>query len=394
MKSDEYVWNRRWTLPALYVPLPVTVLAVLRTNDWTDRTVISATTVVLVAWHAWWILKHPNWWERASAQMVTYFAGAVLLLAVLVSYDQMHGITVGAYLPTAFVALPGRWSYPAVAILSPLTFGGPRDWPSMLTDGGWTRPVLTALAASGIGAMIRTVEREAARRRETNDALRTAVAENAALQARLVEQARRAGVAAERARIARDIHDTVAQGLTGIVTQLETAEAESTSDHPSARRLGVARDLARESLVEVRRCVEALRPAPLDDAELAEALAGEVATWRRRHETTASFTVTGTPRVLPADVDEAVLRACQEGLSNAARHAAATQLGVTLSYMEDVVVLDIRDDGRGFTVGEHDGFGLKAMRQRADALGGSVQVESLPGNGTAVSLSVPLGGSS
>ncbi|GIG67110.1 sensor histidine kinase [Phytomonospora endophytica] len=122
------------------------------------------------------------------------------------------------------------------------------------------------------------------------------------------------------------------------------------------------------------------------------ALAAQVETWRLRHDTAAAFAVTGTPRALPADVDEAVLRACQEGLSNAARHAGAAQLGVTLSYMEDLVVLDIRDDGRGFTATVTGGFGLKAMRQRAHSLGGDVRVESSPGNGTAVSVSIPLTG--
>src|ERR1043165_2967689 len=90
---------RRWSLPALYVPLPVTVPALLRSGDWTDRAVIAAATAVLIAWHAWWVLKHPQWWERATVQMAVYFLGAVTLLAVLVSYDGFHAVTVGAYLP-------------------------------------------------------------------------------------------------------------------------------------------------------------------------------------------------------------------------------------------------------------------------------------------------------
>ncbi|MEV0643731.1 sensor histidine kinase [Phytomonospora sp. NPDC050363] len=397
----EHAWNRAWALIALALLIPTAIIGLFQAAGQAERGTVLALAAGLAAWHGWWILRHPQWWERAVMPMLAYFTGVVGFLWILVGHDPIFLIAVLGYFPMAFVALPGAWSYPGVAALALLTA---HSDPASLLRGelpaqGWTTVAVTALAGGGVGAMIRAVEREAIRRREANTALTAAnaelvalAAENAELQARLVAQARRAGVAAERARIARDIHDTVAQGLIGIVTQLETAEAQSAAGDPARHRLATARDLARDSLGEVRRCVEALRPGPLDGADLTEAIEREVELWRHRHDIPATLTVTGTPRPLPPEVEEAILRACQEALANVARHARAGLAGVTLSYMEDMVVADVRDDGDGFDPGGTGGFGLVAMRQRVDALGGNVHVESALGTGTAVSVDIPLKG--
>ncbi|ADD42260.1 sensor histidine kinase [Stackebrandtia nassauensis] len=388
----EHRWNRIWALLPFALLAPASVIAALDTTGWIARGLILALAVALAGWHIWWILCNPQWPEQSLAHMAVYFLGAIALLAALRSRDEVFVIAVSGFFPMAFVALPGAWAYPGVVLLSLLTVPeAPRGLWQGLTLGDLLFPTVGVAVASFIGAMMRTVEREAIRRREVNARLVALADENAALQARLVEQARQAGVTAERARLARDMHDTVAQGLAGIVTQLETAEADPDD---TARRLRIARDLARDSLVEVRRSVAALRPALLDDADLAEALAREVDAWRHRNDIAATFTVTGTPVPLDAAVDEAVLRVAQEALSNTARHAKASRLGVTLSYMEDMLVLDIRDDGEGFAVDAEprQGFGLTAMRQRVEQLDGSVHIESKPGAGTAVSVSLPLDG--
>lgn len=390
----EYLWNRAWALLAFATLLPATAVAMVATPGWALRGVILALAVVLAGWHAWWILKHPQWWERALLPMALYFAGAVVLLAALRWCAEIFSLAILGFFPMAFVALPGVWSYPAAAVLSILTVQGgiASLWRGTVALGDLLFPLGAAVLVSVIGTMTRQIENEAIRRREANAELVALAAENAALQARLVEQARQSGMTDERARLARDIHDTVAQGLAGIVTQLETAEAEAAPEE-AVRRLRIARDLARDSLVEVRRSVAALRPAILDDADLAQALEREVDAWRHRNGVAATLTVTGTPGAIDAAADETLLRVAQEAMSNAARHARANRLGVTLSYMEDMLVLDVRDDGRGFAVEptKGPGFGLTAMRQRVRELGGSLHVESAPGCGTAVSVSVPVG---
>jgi len=234
--------------------------------------------------------------------------------------------------------------------------------------------------------------------------------------------------------MAREIHDTLAQGFVGIITQLQAAEragggAGSSTEGTtvSARGAGTADEverggaewrlrvanatrLARENLAEARRSVHALGPAPLEAAPLPDALADLTAEWARLNGVHADFTATGPVRPLHGEVEAALLRTVQESLANVARHARATRVGVTLSYMEDVVVMDVRDDGVGFAPasatasapdavrgprgapgddGANGGFGLTSMRQRVARLAGTLEIESEPGAGTAVSAAVP-----
>jgi signal transduction histidine kinase len=227
-----------------------------------------------------------------------------------------------------------------------------------------------------------------------NRRLEATIAENETLHEQLLVQAREAGIRDERSRMAREIHDTIAQGLTGIVTQLQAAEqaATRTAGDPAGwrRHVAAATGLARDSLSEARRSVEALRPEPLECGRLGEALAGVAERWSALNGIPVQVTTTGTARRMHPETEFALLRAAQEALANVARHARATRVGLTVSYMENEVVLDIRDDGAGFdpAAGEH-GFGLVAMRQRIAALSGTLQVESEPGGGTAISACVP-----
>ncbi|MEU4875594.1 sensor histidine kinase [Streptomyces sp. NPDC021608] len=243
----------------------------------------------------------------------------------------------------------------------------------------------------------RTRERTAtiAELERTNTALQQALDENAALHAQLLLQAREAGVADERRRLAAEIHDTIAQGLTGIIAQLQVVANAPDLDVARAH-LERAAGLARHSLGEARRSVHNLAPVALEHDGLPEALEKTVADWGERTGVRAGFTVTGTAEQLHDEVAATLLRLAQEALSNAARHARASRVGVTLSFLGDEVILDIRDDGRGFdpravrprTRG--GGFGLDGMRARAERVAGALTVESAPGQGTALSARVPL----
>nr|WP_217214161.1 sensor histidine kinase [Streptomyces sp. AC550_RSS872] len=229
----------------------------------------------------------------------------------------------------------------------------------------------------------------------TNAALQRALDENAALHTQLLVQAREAGVADERRRLAAEIHDTIAQGLTGIIAQLQVVA--NAPDLPTARtHLDRAAALARHSLGEARRSVHNLAPVALENDGLPEALKSTVAEWGERTGVRAEFTVTGTAEQLHDEVSATLLRIAQEALSNASRHARAARVGVTLSFLGDEVILDIRDDGRGFdllTLPERTragGFGLVGMRARAERIAGCLTVESESGRGTALSARVPL----
>lgn len=176
---------------------------------------------------------------------------------------------------------------------------------------------------------------------------------------------------------------------------LEAAESHLVTDSTAAHRhLDQARQTARTSLTEARRLVRALRPAQLDVATIDQALANTVSTWSEGTGVSAIFTVAGASRSMCRAHEAILLRAAQEALANVLQHAAAHRVAVTLTYMDDEVALDIRDDGRGFAEhGEQDGdggYGLVAMRQRVAAAGGALTVESAPGEGTSVAVTLPL----
>ena len=213
---------------------------------------------------------------------------------------------------------------------------------------------------------------------------------------RLVEAARGAAVLEERRRMAREIHDTLAQGFTSIVMHLEAAEGALSVDTDKVQgHLDQARRTARESLAQARHLVWALRPEILGDSSLPVALEMVLDRWSAENGVVATAAITGSLYPLPVEVEVTLLRAAQEALSNIRRHAEAEQVTLTLSYMDDMVVMDVQDDGRGFApstpaAGTGGGFGLTAMRERAEALGGSLLVESAPGEGTTLVIEIPM----
>ncbi len=208
---------------------------------------------------------------------------------------------------------------------------------------------------------------------------------------------RRAGVMGERQRLAREIHDTLVQGFASIVMQLEAAEEALPPEQQTVQKhLNQARHTARVNLVEARRLMWALQPECLDRAELPEALTHLVGQWSQEHHVAAHATITGVPYPLRPEIDVTLLRATQEALANAGKHAHASQVTITLSYMEDEIALDVQDNGCGFdlealptapqTTG---GFGLKALRERVEQVGGVLSLESCLGEGTTIAVGLP-----
>jgi signal transduction histidine kinase len=193
--------------------------------------------------------------------------------------------------------------------------------------------------------------------------------------------------------MAREIHDTLAQGLTGIITQLQAAEQADRQHAGWRRHVRAATDLARESLTEARRSVDALRPASLENAGLGDALATVGERWSSLHGIPVQVTTTGTAQPLAKQAEFVLLRTAQEALANVAKHARASRVGLTLSYLPGEVALDVRDDGRGFdpAATPDGGFGLVAMRQRVQDQAGLLLIESEPGAGTAISARLPAG---
>jgi PAS domain S-box-containing protein len=197
----------------------------------------------------------------------------------------------------------------------------------------------------------------------------------------------------ERNRIARDIHDILAQGLAGIVVQLEGAlRLIGKSKVDKAQwRIGNALGSARESLDEARRFLQNLRPEALELASLEVALRQESERFARESGVKSGFTVFGDPIPLASDMEIGLLRICHEALANIRKHARAEEVQVDLAFHQERVRLSIRDDGEGFDVKERKrGFGLTSMRERARILGGRLSVSSGTGRGTTIQVALPV----
>ncbi|AUI58760.1 sensor histidine kinase [Amycolatopsis sp. BJA-103] len=351
------------------------------------------------------MLVAPRSW-RSSLPVTAVFLGVLTAITlVLVVEAPWFGCFTPVLYVYAFRLLPWPWLVPGVAAAA-VVAGTAQAYGVDKTTVAGVLSYLAVLAAN-IGPMCafawfawrgdeRNRQREEALRElaEANSRLEASLAENAALHEQLLARARETAVHGERERMAREIHDTLAQGLTGIITQLQAAEHDPDSWR---RRTTAATALARESLTEARRSVHALRPEPLRTSRLGEALDGVAERWSALHGVAVRVTTTGTAVPLSPETEVALLRTAQEALANVANHARATRAGVTLSYLEGEVAVDVRDDGRGFdplsprgdTTGT--GFGLTSMRQRIESLAGTLRIESEPGGGTGISACVPLG---
>jgi signal transduction histidine kinase len=206
------------------------------------------------------------------------------------------------------------------------------------------------------------------------------------------EQSQQAAVLEERNRMARDIHDTLAQGLTGVIVQLQAAEDATSKGYKKDARnhLQNARELARHGLSEARRSVRALRPQVLEDATFWEALQTLIKSATVGTELHAEFQLRGKVRDLPEKAQENFLHIGQEALTNTLKYAHATRFETRLRFNSREVRLEFQDDGNGFKVnGRHGGFGLTGMRERIDQLGGSLAIVSARGKGTKIVVAFP-----
>jgi signal transduction histidine kinase len=413
------------------------------------------TSAVVAAWMLCVYTLHPEWRDRPRV-MAVFVTVLLVIGTLLVVGNTLYGLwtfTIYVYVMRL------RWPWPLiaggwVALLSGVSqaYGVNKD-----TVGGALIFVVILAVNAGVAVTFiwfrRSVgvheflhDRAVDELSDANRRLEATLAENEGLQKQLLVQAREAGVRDERQRMAREIHDTLAQGLTGIITQLQAAEQAADDLAAWRRHFAAATRLARESLSEARRSVEALRPEALETARLSDALADVAKRWSALHGVAVEVTTTGTARPMQHQAEVALLRTAQEALANVAKHAQATRVGVTLSYMEHQVALDVRDDGKGFDLarlcaaakgaaakgaaanggstnggafhaggngngkahglvglsvgdglrhagaggGQNGGFGLVAMRQRIEGLAGTLQVESEPGFGTGISACIPV----
>lgn len=215
-------------------------------------------------------------------------------------------------------------------------------------------------------------------------------------RARLYAHSTEVGAVEERNRLAREIHDTLAQGLSAITLHLETADILlETAREPERIRRAIqqALHLARANLEEARRSVLDLRAAPLEGRTLAEAIAQLVQEITAKQAIAIKFQAVGAHHPLPVAAEAGLYRVTQEALTNIYTHAQATSAQLHLQVTRQAIQLTIQDNGCGFAPGEvpPNRYGLTGMNERVRLLGGQLQIESSPGAGTKVVVRVPLG---
>jgi signal transduction histidine kinase len=351
-----------------------------------SQLVLGGLSVLFGLWYWFMIIRHRRW-IQSDLPMLAYAAGAIALCVTLIWLNPTYNLLLFVMYSQLYSFLRIRWAIPASLVLTALlvlrgVVAAPEAWRSWVFIA-----TLSVFFGIFFALWINSIIEQSRERRELIEELESTREELAARQ-------RRAGILEERGRLAREIHDTLAQGFISIVAHLEAAEgALAPGSDQTRRHLEQARRTARENLVEARHLVAALRPETLEGSSLSGALGRLARRWSEETGIPATGSVTGGERALPQESQVALFRAAQEALSNARRHARAGRVEITLSYMEDLVALDVQDDGEGFDPrgARSDGsFGLRAMRERVVALGGSLLVESEPGVGCTLVVELPL----
>lgn len=356
----------------------------------TGSVFLAGAAALLVVWYTYWAVLRERRPVGSLAVRAVHVAVTGVLWVLLMAADPSYSIVGIGVLLHAYGSLPWRMSMPSGVVVV-----GLMSTPGVF-DGNGFQPGEIAGPLFGVGIMVlaslgwRAMAEESARRRRLIEELQ-------ATREELGRAERRAGMVDERQRLAAELHDTLTQGFTSIVMLLEATQASLRSNQAKASRdVESALGVARESLVDVRSLVWALRPEVLEQQTLAVALERVISRLGEEGYVDTRVVVTGAERRLPAEVELTLLRAGQEAVTNVRRHARAGQVTVTLSYMDDLVTLDVQDDGAGFDAqrppgdsGRSGGLGLLAMRERVEGLDGALDVESAPGEGTCVALRLP-----
>lgn len=378
------------------IAVALTVIGVIRAlADGVAAPAAIIAGVAILAWHtAGALLPRRTSEARAVTWWLIGFA-AVWIAAVAVSSEFVWlafllWLLAGHLLPLWW-GLAFSAAVFAVVAVAPILHDGATSYANVFG------PLIGGVFAFGISRGYLQLLHEAAERERLVASLRLAQEEMAELQDELAVAQREAGAIAERTRISRDIHDTIAQALSSI-RLLAHAGSNRTGDPAAQLALTQVESLAGDSLADVRRIVAELVPAELEDGALSAALQRMLDRAREETGIQAELLVDATLPQLPTEVEVGLLRSAQSALANVRLHASASRVVLSLIDAGDSVRMDIIDDGVGFSAAEWErapegrssSYGLRFMRDRLRELGGGLDVESTPGEGTAISAHLPI----
>lgn len=400
VERPSHAWLRGYTAWDCYYAIAfcATVVFVLTLDDATAKSRALA-TVMLVCCAAWYV-----WYGRAlmraddEGRRGLLYLGVLLVLFTLAdTFASASSIALIMIIPQIYWTQPPLRATGAVVVFAAVP---------VVVEALRTGEAVHSVADQGPSALITIVfsallgtwaHRIIDQSRERADLIE----ELASTRAELVEASKKAGIGAERERLAGEIHDAIAQGLSSIVMLVQATGStldqvtgvppeQSASMDRAREQLDLVARTARESLAEAGALVEALRPAALDAASLPEALRRLTDRAAEGAGLETGFALRGEAEALPVAVEVVILRATQEALANVRKHAGASRADVTLDYGDESVVVRVRDDGKGMDLARTPhGYGLVGMGRRVEQVGGRRELNSVPGEGTIVLVEVP-----
>jgi signal transduction histidine kinase len=346
-----------------------------------------AMVVAVLVWYASW-RRSLSATSGVTWRSYVYFTGATVFFAAGIAMVNSMSLLLLMLCAQAYAVFPRKRAFVATLTVNVVYLGVilavTRD-PVQVFEA----PLWVAAMAVVLSTVFGTWSSHVS---EQNDERAVLIGELEASRAEVSRLSHEAGVNAERQRLAGDIHDTIAQGLSSVLMLMQAADADLEQEPAKARRhLALAMATARDNLAEARALVGALTPAALDDSSLAQALRRLVDRFRSETGLESEFQADVDGPSLPTAVEVVLLRAAQESLTNVRKHARAGSVVVRLEQHDGSVVLETQDDGCGLgdSAGS-GGYGLEGMRSRVEQLSGTVAVSSEPGAGTLVRVEVPV----
>lgn len=387
--STKHVWER-WQPMFHRIFTALLLLSALQsqTDDQATLPTRAAILLLTVAFFGWYFvnaapmeqgrLRHPLW-------LLAYFGIGWLIWYGLASLNAFFFFMLFVLFPYVFMVAPMPWSLVLLVALNALVLIALNRISSDMAATWMLILAFTSVGGGILGYFVQDIIRQSEERQQLITDLQTT-------RESLTQSQHEAGILSERQRLAGELHDTIAQGLIAIVTHLEAAENIGiTSQH-----VDQAKTIARSSLQETRRFIWAMRSVAFEGGSFHDGLRYSIDTWSNANapdgNLSANLVITGTVYPLNPQYEFTILRVIQESLANIARHAKASQATVTLSYTSGAILLDINDNGCGFNPDSNtkQGFGLINMRYRVEQLGGTLNIESEPNEGTTIIAHLPV----
>ncbi|MBN2501320.1 MAG: sensor histidine kinase [Anaerolineales bacterium] len=340
-------------------------------------------SMLIVVWYIPFIGWPAEHWRNRRIISILYFLIGWILLGWLIGLSNRSLLLVALFYPMIFTRFPIQLAilvaflqtaYVAILFvtLSEMQYGG---IVTLIAMGGFMASTLIAGFISKLIAQ--SIERK------------NLIEELAETRASLLNAEREAGILTERQRVSREFHDSIAQHFTSVIMQLNAARLGDSKE--SINHIGRAEQSARDGLEETRRIIQDMQPRILEESSLIESIEHLADGLTRDKDINVNTMVTGEVVPLDPDKEKALLRIVQEALQNIGKHARANSVTITISFMADNLTLDIADDGVGFISDRvHAGYGLNNIMERTQEMEGKFDLESAPGQGTKIAVSIPI----